>query len=605
MFNFPKLKALRTKEESVNVFRGYDRNVRIREGAFRDMRNLTGDHYPVMAVRKRRTQYATTAQANEGPITGIVNTTRGGMIYTQGSSLYHHGGVPVRMDLNDKPKQFVTMGQYLIILPDMKYFNMENPQDYGPIGHVVDVLEGTVTFEPCDVEGKVYADATVSDTAPANPADKALWIDTSLGEKALKQYSKTLGTWVIIENTYVKISGLDGGADGQWFSQYDGVTIRGIAVFGADHLNGRAVLQSQSNSKSIVIEGLIDKKLEQNCDAEGPIHIERKVPVMDFVIEAGNRLWGCRYGLNATGEDPYNPGEFVNKIYASKLGDFRNWECFMGLASDSWECDVGSQGVFTGAANVAGYPVFYKEDMRHKVWPSDTGAHQVTATPCQGVKYGCGGSVATMDGAAIFKSLRGFCLDDGSGPEEIGQCFAGTVYSNAVGCVCGHKYYVSMEGDDGWHLFVYDADRKLWHREDDFHAVALWGSHSNVIGAEAEGKQLVHLAGGVREDRYIEEAVSWMAQTGEIGLDDPGRKYISRLTLRLSMEVGAELTVYARYDTEPEWVALGSIRGTGLQSFSLPLRLRRCDHLQLRLEGEGDVKLYSITKTIQEGSAYP
>ena len=103
----------------------------------------------------------------------------------------------------------------------------------------------------------------------------------------------------------------------------------------------------------------------------------------------------------------------------------------------------------------------------------------------------------------------------------------------------------------------------------------------------------------------MEGPVSWMAETGEIGLDEPGRKYISRLTLRLSMEVGAELTVYARYDTEPEWVALGSIRGTGLQSFSLPLRLRRCDHLQLRREGVGDVKLYSITKTIQEGSEYP
>lgn len=597
MFNFPKLKALRTKEESVNVFRGYDRNVRIREGAFRDMRNLTGDHYPVMAVRKRRRTVIDMSKA-DGEITGIINTTRRGLLHTQGGKIYILGTVLADMELGDQPKQFVMMGQYLIILPDMKYFNMENPQDYGPIGHAVDVLEGTVTFEPCDVEGNVYADATVSDTAPQSPADKALWIDTSLGEKALKQYSKTLGTWVVIENTYVKISGLNYGTDGQWFRQYDGVTIRGIAVFGADHLNGRAVLQSQSNSKSIVIEGLIDKKLEQNCDAEGPIHIERKVPVMDFVIEAGNRLWGCRYGFDAN-------GEFVNKIYASKLGDFRNWECFMGLASDSWECDVGSQGVFTGAANVAGYPVFYKEDMRHKVWPSDTGAHQATATPCQGVKYGCGGSVANMDGAAIYKSRRGFCLDDGSGPEEIGQCFAGTVYSNAVGCVCGHKYYVSMEGDDGWHLFVYDADKKLWHREDDFHASAMWGGSSWAAAAKAGEKKLLDLNSGTAQNGRMEGAVSWMAQTGEIGLDDPGRKYISRLTLRLSMEVGAELTVYARYDTEPEWVALGSIRGTGLQSFSLPLRLRRCDHLQLRLEGEGDVKLYSITKTIQEGSAYP
>lgn len=605
MFNFPKLKALRTKQETVSVFRGYDRNVRIKEGTFRDMRNLTGDHYPVMAVRGQRRTVIDMSKKAEGEITGIVNTSRKGLLHTQGGKIYCSGIELANMELSDKPKQFVMMGQNLIILPDMKYINLENPQDFGTIGHAVDVLEGTVTFEPCDVEGNVYADATVSDTAPANPADKAFWIDTSLGGKVLKQYSKNLGDWFAIEKTYVKISGLNYGTDGQWFSQYDGVTIRGIAVLGADHLNGEAILQTNSNSRSIVIEGLIDKKLEQNCTAEGPIHIERGMPIMDFVVEAGNRLWGCRYGLNATGEDPYNPGEFVNKIYASKLGDFRNWSCHMGLASDSWDCDVGSQGAFTGAANVAGYPVFYKEDMRHKVWVSDVGAHQVTATPCQGVKAGCGRSVATMDGAAIFKSLWGFCMDDGSGPEEIGQCFAGAKYNNAVGCVCGHKYYVSMEGADGWHLFVYDADKRLWHREDDFCASALWGGNAWVAAAEAGQKKLLDLNSGTMQDGHMEGPISWMAETGEIGLDDPGRKYISRLTLRLSMEVGAELTVYAQYDTQPEWVAMGSIRGTGLQSFSLPLRLRRCDHLRLRLEGEGDVKLYSITKTIQEGSAYP
>lgn len=598
---FPKLKVLKTKQETVSVFRGYDRNVRIKEGAFRDMRNLTGDHFPVMAVRRQRSTFRDVSRT-DGEITGLVYTNKLSVIRTQGENLYYSGNLCAKMELSDSLKQFVMMGQYLIILPDMKYFNMEDPEDYGPMGNVVDVLEGTVTFEPCNVEGNVYSDAAVSDTAPASPADKALWIDTSLGQKVLKQYSKALGTWTAIENTYVKISGT-GCAKG--FSQYDGVSIRGISVYGADHLHGQVIVQKIIDADSIVIEGLIEKKLEQKCDVDGPIHIERKVPVMDFVIEAGNRLWGCRRGLNATGEDPYDPGEFVNKIYASKLGDFRNWNCHMGLASDSWDCDVGSQGPFTGAANVAGYPVFYKEDMRHKVWISDIGAHQVTAAPCQGVKAGCGRSVATMDGVAIFKSLRGFCMDDGSGPEEIGQCFAGAEYDNAVGCVCGHKYYVSMEGADGWHLFVYDADKKLWHREDDFHAAALWCNSVWVVAAKSGEKKIISLSSRAQGNDRTEGPVSWMAETGEIGLDDPGRKYMTRLTLRLSMEPGAELTTYALYDGEEEWVALGSIRGTGLQSFSLPLRLRRCDHLRLRLEGEGDVKIYSITKTIQEGSEYP
>ena len=286
---FPKLRALRTKQETVSAFRGYDRNVRIKEGAFRDMRNLTGDHYPVMAVRGQRRMVIDMAKA-DGEITGIVNTSRKGLLHTQGGKIYLHGKVLADMELGDKPKQFVMMGQNLIILPDMKYINLENPQDFGPIGHAVDVLEGTVTFEPCDVEGNVYSDATVSDTAPASPADKTMWIDTSLGEKALKQYSKSLGEWVTITRTYVKISGLNYGTDGQWFRQYDGVTIQGISVSGAVHLNGKAILQTSNNSRRIVIEGLIDKKLEQSCTAESPILIERKVPIMDFVIEAGNRL---------------------------------------------------------------------------------------------------------------------------------------------------------------------------------------------------------------------------------------------------------------------------------------------------------------------------
>jgi hypothetical protein len=39
---------------------------------------------------------------------------------------------------------------------------------------------------------------------------------------------------------------------------------------------------------------------------------------MDFVCEHQNRIYGCRYGKNLK-------GEFVNEIYASKLGDPTNW----------------------------------------------------------------------------------------------------------------------------------------------------------------------------------------------------------------------------------------------------------------------------------------
>ena len=93
-----------------------------------------------------------------------------------------------------------------------------------------------------------------------------------------------------------------------------------------------------------------------------------------------------------------------------------------------------------------------------------------------------------------------------------------------------------------------------------------------------------------------------MAQTGEIGISSPDMKYISRITIRMSMDIGAELFIYAQYDLDDEWVLVGQLVGTSLRSFSIPIRPRRCDHMKLRLQGEGMAKVYSITKTIEQGS---
>ena len=98
------------------------------------------------------------------------------------------------------------------------------------------------------------------------------------------------------------------------------------------------------------------------------------------------------------------------------------------------------------------------------------------------------------------------------------------------------------------------------------------------------------------------ETVSWMATTGPMGLSLPGSKYISRLNLRLSVAPGATVRLSARYDHSPRWEPLYAITGTDLRSFTVPIRPKRCDHMMLRLEGTGMVKVYSLTEFIEKGS---
>ena len=77
------------------------------------------------------------------------------------------------------------------------------------------------------------------------------------------------------------------------------------------------------------------------------------------------------------------------------------------------------------------------------------------------------------------------------------------------------------------------------------------------------------------------------------------------LTLRLSLEAGHSAALYVEYDSSGCWLPSGSITapaGGGAFSVTLPVRPRRCDHLRLRLEGTGQLRLFSISRIMEKGS---
>ena len=580
---YPQLKPPLTSRKMVDVFRGYNHNLRISDGEFFDMKNMTSDYFPVLSPRGKRGFYVKPASPQ-----GLI--AKDGICYVDGKD-FVMGQYRVDMGLStaaeDCPKQLTSMGAYVIIMPDKKWINTLDITEHGDI-EASFTSTTDVSFALCTITGDVYNDTIISPDEPANPENLDYWIDTSATPHTLKQYSATSGMWVAVPTTYVRISAT---GIGKAFEVFDGVTISGIVDEKLNELNGTMAIWAKGDDY-IVVVGILDAVTTQSADA-GAVKVERRMPNMDFVIESGNRLWGCRYGTALN-------GEVVNEIYASKLGDFKNWSCFMGLSTDSYAASCGTDGQFTGAITHLGYPLFWKENCVHKVYGNYPANFQIQDTACRGVQKGCHNSLAIVNETLFYKARSGICAFDGALPTESSYALGNEAYSDAVAGAHGNKYYVSMKDAYGaWHLFVFDTAKGMWHREDDLHASAFCSCREELYCIDAKGQNIITMLGSGTEDAG---PVKWMVETGELGISSPDMKYISRLTVRMYMDVGAKAEFCAKYDMSDEWVHICTIFGTDLRSFSIPIQPRRCDHMKLKIVGEGMAKIYSITKTIEQGS---
>lgn len=614
--NLPTLMEIPSTRQMVDVFGGYNHNLRINDGEFYDMQNLTSSHYPVLSPRSKRGTYISVSN----PLGMIAKDS---LCYVDGGNFYIDQYKIEGLELDENTaKTLVSMGAYVVIFPDKKWVNTAkfdgsafNPTDddgnidgYGDIDAQYDTMDdgngGYVwtKFTLCKADGTSYDTSYDGDSAPDEPANGQLWLDKSTVPHSLKVYSSSSGMWTSIATTYVKISS-PGISDK--FEVYDGINISGLAEgnvlndYTADNaeiaghtreqladLEGSAVVWAKGEDYIVVVGILDEEKTISN-----KITITRKMPDVDFVIENQNRLWGCKYGIV--------DGETVNEIYCSKQGDFKNWNCFIGLATDSYAASCGTDGAFTGAVTHLGYPLFLKEGFMHKVYGNFPANFQIQTTACRGVQKGCHNSLAIVNEVLYYKSRSGVMAYDGSLPMEVSYALGEVSYDNAVACGHGNKYYISMRGENGYTLFVYDTKKSVWHKEDDTQVDAFCSCRGELYYIP-HGKSVIKtMFGSGTQD---EESVKWMAETGVLTVSSPDRKYISRLNVRMSLDIGARVYFYIQYDSMGEWEHIASMTGTVLRSFSIPIRTKRCDHMRLRIVGEGDAKIYSITKTIEQGS---
>lgn len=581
---YPRLKKKSVHVKTVSAFRGYERRLKTSEGALYGTKNLSCELYPLLTVRRRRGVYASLSAPQ-----GLLE--KDALAYIDAGTLYYNGAATPLTGISPGRKQLVSMGAYICVFPDRLYYNTADGAQYGSMDAKWS-YKGRVRCSMCDIDGTEYPAADESAAAPETPDDGDYWIDA--GTKTLSRYSAATRMWTAVESVYTKLSFTTQGQIPTAFSQYDGVKISGAAH---GSLNGAKIIYAlgghaaeggdeDGESDFIVIAG---EPANAFTDENGCITVSRTAPDMDFVCQCGNRLWGCRYG---------NDGEKnINELYCCALGDFKNWNQYLGLSTDSWRASVGSDGVWTGAVNYLGSPVFFKENCIHRISVSSSGAHQVGETVCRGVQKGSERSLAVVNETLYYKSADDICAYQGGFPERVSAALGDARYTDAAAGCIGPLYYISMDGADGESaLFVLDTAKGLWMREDGLRA----DEFARVDGELfcLSGGTLYALRGTCGE---LEKSVDWAAETGMLCCEYPERKYVGRISLRAWMAQDAYMELFVEYDSSGVWEYAGRMKLVNAGTAEFPLRLRRCDHVRVKLEGRGEMKLLSVTRELTEG----
>lgn len=580
-------------------FGGLRHNINCSDGEIFDMENISMDSYPYLTVREKRGKYI---QA-QGEATQIY-ADNGAMLIVAPSGITYNG-IHIADTVSPETAELVRFGDRVVLMPDKKVINLK----YKLIGfyeQVADLPETAELYDGAAVrnlmsgevhlyvwDGGAWVDngKLVTDMDAVVENEAAVFMDGTLYDE--KATANTIKLTNVSAYELTEVMG---------FREGDAVTITGCKKL-------------TSNNKTPVIrqiEGVDKNNMElgvylrfsdfcftmpENADGttateytESSITIERKAPEMDIIFEHENRMWGAK----------------GKEIFASKLGDPFNWNCFEGLSTDSYYLQTQDKGEITAGISF-GYPRFFREDSMTTVYGSLPSAFQTKNTELAGVKSGEGKSLERMEGLLFWLSADGVVIFDGSKTYLQEQVFGDWQISKVISKAGGRKLY--MAADLGKHpladgerltaVFCYDAQSGLWTKETDPGIKSMTYMEGTVYALTSDR---IITMNGLCGKEAAEIGISSYVEFGDFTDGDLNRKAVNRVQLRMELEEGAWVNIFIRYDGD-DWTRLQYLEAGKKRSVYIPVIPRRCDHYRIRIEGGGKWTLYSMARELYVGSA--
>ncbi|MCI9626517.1 MAG: hypothetical protein HFI90_07015 [Clostridia bacterium] len=532
-----------------SAFKGLNRADAGGEDEFVDMQNLSSDHYPYLSPRKSRTEICSQNNIKyfiapqlipEQEITAFTGVA-GAEFYYNGVAVPKDSGVTIDPDTK---KCLIDYNGYILIFPDKLYYCYTAQEE-----HKLKHIETGYS----NVSLSFSAAGSNNDSTLVNKVTKTGgWSEFRVGD------SLTINCEIMANNT-VSID-----------SKYDDVSDSKIMSCVVEAVSG--------NEMTIKCVSRLGVKLPVEAGNNIRGSIRKAMPNITRACVCNNRV----FGVDAAGE----------MIYASKLADFKNWNVFEGLSTDSWYAQVGTDGRFTGIVTYNQSVVAFKDNYIHLVYGDAPTNYRVTHQ----IAKGCidGDSIAEVSGSLYFLSYDGIYKYSGGTP----LCISDKVnrrYSAGVGGFDGRKYYLSAKNTETTEFLVFDTKYNVWHKEDDLN-VGWFVRYNDGLYAASTNK-IIRLNAGT-------ETVEWTAESIKFRDNTTTKRSVNDMYFRVVLEPDSKVEVYARYD-DYDWLKYGTLEpsNNGHTVMRVPVRFASADHYQYKLVGHGNAIIECVERKIYVGGS--
>lgn len=608
---FPLINEIPVTRNIINVFGGMNSTDSCAENEFSSMMNMTLDKYPSISTRNHRVKFL-----YEKIDSSVICVDDHIYFCKEASGKKYLFKDNKNTGIKLSENQFILFGNKIVCMDSKKIYDIEK-NELTDLGFNIDVEHyGTInTFlSPCKENGDGFRPEIWEDGEKLTDGIKRY--ASSNGFIDVQQYSESAKMWTSIaeQYTFIHISSeiVEKIKEGDWIKirvSYEGVvteedekpyklidtvSMEKVSEFVYDHL----ICVHKKNEDGIIVKG---KRSENSFIHEGHlvshlriIKIYREIPDITFGVSYQNRIWGVA----------------GHELRACRLGDPTNWDAYNGISTDAYAATIGSPGEITASCVFNNMPMFFKTNSVIKVSVSSVGAHSYREYDLNGVQKGSDKSLVRIDDSLYYNGVDGIYRYNGSVPIKISNDLDRVRILSACGGTLDKKYYISSNDKK---IYVYDTQKNAWTVEDGNYVTEFVpytnGKENGLIIVSSDGffsingkfpkGEWILPIGGIGINKF-----AWNLESGNIGYESPDHKYVSRVTFSLDLEVGTEIELYVQYDSDGNWEHIHNMTGKGVRNHTYPLLPRRCNYFRYKLVGNGDAKILSITKTIEQGSEY-